>query len=490
MKPRTFNRLQAPLPLLASFFLASQLSAAEKPNFILLLSDDQSWNGLSVAMHPDIAWSKSNVFDTPNLERFAAQGMRFSAAYSPSGVCSPTRISLQTGISPGQLRFTKAAPVATASDGLKLIPPVSRKQIDEDETTIAELLKTAGYATAHYGKWHLANGGPEAHGYDESDGNTGNNDAYRHSGDNPADVYGMGRRASAFMEKCDAAGLPFFVQMSYYPLHAPENASPEAVEHFQNRNSRAGSRAPIAWDLDQGVGFLLEEIERLGLAESTYIIYMGDNGGGGGGDKGSRRRGGAASAGLKGGKGSSWEGGIRVPFILRGPGVPENSWCHERIVGFDLLPTFCQMAGVTRRLPDEVEGGDISHLFTGESGPVKRPREELVFHFPHYQNGGPHTAIFLGDYKLIRFFEDDSTKLFDISKDLSENNDLSSREPEKAKQLNDRLTAYLEDIDAALPRPNPDHVPGSVYVEKKGGKGGGKGGEKGKGRKGERRNSS
>ncbi|MEM0897439.1 MAG: sulfatase-like hydrolase/transferase [Verrucomicrobiota bacterium] len=489
MKPRISFLSQASLSLSALFLFAIHLHAAEKPNFILLLSDDQSWNGLSVAMHPDIAWSKSSAFDTPNLEKFAAQGMRFSAAYSPSGVCSPTRISLQTGISPGQLRFTKAAPVATARDGLKLIPPVSRKQIDNDETTIPELLKTVGYATAHYGKWHLGNGGPEAHGYDESDGNTGNGDAYGHTDNNPADVFGMGQRASAFMEKCDAAGLPFFVQMAYYPLHAPESASKEAVDHFQSRNSRVNQRAPIAWDLDRGVGFLLEEIERLGLAESTYIIYMGDNGGGGGGDKGARRRGGAAASGsLKGGKGSSWEGGIRVPFILRGPGVPANSWCHDRVVGFDLLPTFCQMAGVTRQLPDKVEGGDISHLFHGETGPVQRPREELVFHFPHYQNGGPHSAIFRGDDKLIRFFEDDSIKLFDISKDISESTDLSSREPEKAQQLNDRLTAYLEEVDAALPQPNPDHVPGSVYVEKKGGKGGAKGGGKGKGkgRKGER----
>ena len=133
---------------------------ASQPNIILLLSDDQSWSGLSVQMHDDVPESKGEIFHTPNLEKLAAQGMRFSAAYSPASVCSPTRVSLQTGKSPAQLRWTKAAPVMTADDGFKLIPPTIKKDLQTEEITIAEILKRAGYATAHYGKWHLAGGGP------------------------------------------------------------------------------------------------------------------------------------------------------------------------------------------------------------------------------------------------------------------------------------------------------------------------------------------
>ena len=139
--------------------------AAERPNIVFMLSDDQGWNGLSIPMHPDISGSKGDIFHTPNLETLAAQGMRFSAAYSPASVCSPTRISLQTGKSPAALHWTKAAP---AEEGHKLIEPRNLKSISPAEVTIAELLHNAGYATAHYGKWHISGGGPEKHGYDES----------------------------------------------------------------------------------------------------------------------------------------------------------------------------------------------------------------------------------------------------------------------------------------------------------------------------------
>ena len=175
------------IPLLLGFMaLHGPMPAAEniRPNIILMLSDDRDWNGLSVAMHPEMANSKSDFHRTPNLEKFAAQGMRFSSAYAPAPVCSPTRISLQTGMKPAKLRWTKAAP---PEPGHRLIEAASRKAIRDDEITIAEVLKAAGYATAHYGKWHLSGGGPKKHGYDESDGDTGNRDADRFVDPNPVD---------------------------------------------------------------------------------------------------------------------------------------------------------------------------------------------------------------------------------------------------------------------------------------------------------------
>ena len=163
----------------------------ERPNIVFMLSDDQGWNGLSVAMHPDVPASKSDVFHTPHLEQFASQGMRFSAAYAPAPVCSPTRISLLTGKSPAALHWTKAAPPET---GRKLTEPRLIKNVSPGETTFAELLRKAGYATAHYGKWHISGGGPGEHGYDEHDGDTGNESALRFTDPNPVDLFGMADR--------------------------------------------------------------------------------------------------------------------------------------------------------------------------------------------------------------------------------------------------------------------------------------------------------
>jgi len=461
--------LLASLPLIAR---AAETNIPTRPNIIVILSDDQDWNGLSARMHPDMPNSKSDFYRTPNLEKFAAQAMRFSSGYAPAPVCSPTRISLQTGRNPAALRWTKAAP---AEDGHKWIEAESRKSIRADETTIAEVLKRAGYATAHYGKWHLGGGGPAQHGYDESDGDTDNRDADRFVDPNPVDIFGMTERAAVFMEKQSRAGKPFYLQMSYHALHVPENALKATREFYDKqppgKMHRDPARAAITTDLDTGVGKLLDHIERLGLTEKTYIVYMGDNGGGGGGGRGDARP-------LRAGKGGVWEGGIRVPFIVRGPGIKADSWCHQPVVGYDLFPTFCRLAGVKEKLPVELEGGDLSHLFTGATTPVKRPREELVFHFPHYQGDTPHSAIRHGDYKLLEFYETGERMLFNLKTDVAERNDIAKTNPEITADLGNRLTSYLAAVGAAMPKPNPDYKPGDEPVRKKGNKGGKKKGDR------------
>jgi arylsulfatase A len=443
--------------------------SAERPNIVCMMSDDQAWNGLSVAMHPHLEWSRSSVVETPHLERLAAQGMRFSAAYAPASVCSPTRISLQTGKSPAALHWTKAA---GPESGHRMIEPRNIKQIASSEVTIAELLREAGYATAHYGKWHIKGGGPAANGYDEGDGDIGNEYAHEFGDPNPADIFGMANRAVAFMEKNHQANKPFFVQMSWHALHAPQNAMKETLAKYAARlngsvdEKRVGSAA-IAENLDTGVGVVLDAIERLGLQDNTYVIYMSDNGAGGGGGGG--QGGGRGRAGLAGGKGGVWEGGIRCPFIIRGPGIPSNSWCHTRIVGYDLLPTFCEWAGVpASKLPGELEGGSISGLLDDGQGTVKRQREEMVFHFPHYQGGdGPHSALFLGDLKLMKFYEDGRLALFDLGADISERNDLSRQMPEKVKELDGLLVAYVAEVDAQMATPNPDYDSAAPPVHRK-----------------------
>jgi arylsulfatase A len=454
------------MKFLLFLFAAFSAFAAAPPNILFMLSDDQAWSGLSCQMHPDMADSKSRIVQTPNIARLAEQGMRFSAAYAPAPVCSPTRISLQTGRNPAALGWTKAAP---AEMGHRLIEGDNRKSIRDDEVTIGQVLKSAGYATAHYGKWHLEGGGPEAHGYDESDGATGNQDAAPHLPPNPVDIFGMGSRAVDFMKRSQAAGKPFFIQMSYNALHYPENATPALIEKYRKladgRDDKEVGRAAIAEDLDRGVGELLAKLDGMGLSKNTIVIYMSDNGG-------SNRRT------LNGGKGDVREGGIRVPLIIRGPGIAANSWCHQRVVGYDFFPTFCRWASVKAPLPTQLEGGDLSHLLSGSSDPVRRSREELVFHFPHYQGDSPHSAIFSGNMKLIHFYETGENHLFDLKADIGESRNLAEAKPELARSLAKQLADYLSEVGAAMPKPNPNYDSSKEPARKGGGKGGKKGGKK------------
>jgi len=437
---------------------------ASQPNIVLMLSDDQGWSGTSVLMHPSIVGSRGDSFHTPHLEKLASQGMRFSAGYAPAPVCSPTRISLQTGKSPAQLHWTKAAPPV---EGQKLSEPRLIKDLSATEITIAELLKRAGYTTAHFGKWHIRGGGPGKHGYDEHDGDTGNEQAFQFKDPNPVDIFGMAQKARKFMEKAKSDGKPFFVQLSWNALHASENARKSTLAKYQSLGGKRASVAAITEDLDEGVGRVLQSIDELGLAGNTYVIYMSDNGAGGG-----------AKA-LAGGKGDVYEGGIRVPFLVRGPGVAPNSWCHTRVVGYDLYPTFCEWAGLkSTDLPKGIEGGSIASLLKHQGkGEVVRPRKSLVFHFPHYQNGEtPHSALINGDFKLVKHYETNKVELFDLGKDIRESKDLSNSNPEKTRELENELKEYLVTIKAQMPTPNASYDPKAApSSQKKGGRGKDKG---------------
>jgi len=460
---RDFLRLAA---LGGASLLTPQIGLSQatppQPNLVFVLSDDQDWTGTSVRMHPDVPGSASSFYRTPNLEDFARQGMRFSSAYAPAPVCSPTRYSLQTGKSPAQLHWTKAGPVMTAASGYKLIPPTIARRISSRETTIGEVLQRAGYATAHYGKWHLSGGGPERHGYDEHDGDTSNRDAAPFKDPNPVDIFGITERASAFMEKNTKEKRPFFMQLSHHALHYPENARQTTLAAYRQRTTKARQveRGAITEDLDTGFGLLLRRIDELGITDCTYVVYMSDNGGGGGG----------RARPLRGGKGSLWEGGIRVPLIVRGPGIKADTFCHVPVVGYDLLPTFCELAGVKEPLPPRVAGGSMADLLRNAgAGGVRRPHEGLVFHFPHYQGTeGPHSAIRVGDHKLIRFYETGQVRLFDLAKDLGERHDLAKELPEKVAELTRRLDAYLTDVGAQMPTPNPAYDPNRKPVAQKG----------------------
>ena len=442
--------------------------AQERPNIALILSDDQGWYGLSVQMHPDLPNSRSDFFHTPRLEELASQGMRFSAAYAPSPACSPTRLSIQNGMNPATNRRTKAEPIATAINNFPLVPPNHAYPlvIHGEDITIGEVLQAAGYRTAHYGKWHLGrNQPPEAHGYDESDGPAGNELAWNWDDpENPLDIIGMPEKALDFIRRANEAGQPAFVQLSALGLHGSEHASAETVARVEARprgELHDGVRTAAATeDLDTSVGIFMDGLDELGLSDNTYVIYMGDNGHGANQNAMPSIHP-DSPAPLTGDKGNLSEGGIRVPFIIRGPGIEANSWSSVPIIGFDLFPTFTEWARVDPAdLPAGIEGGSIAAVLeNGSVGEVRRPREELVFHFPHYQTGTPQSAIRLGDYKLIKYYEGNRTVLFDLSNDVRERNNLAVQMPEKAAEMEAMLDEYLASVNAAFPVGNQDHDP-------------------------------
>jgi len=439
-----------------------------RPNIILLLSDDQGWSGLSTPMHPELAGASSERIRTPNIATLGRDGLRFSQAYSAAPVCSPSRAGIQTGKNPAALHWTKAARSVSPEDGYRLIPPVSARMLPDEEVTVAEVLRRAGYTTAHFGKWHLGGGGPGQHGYDVHDGDTSNQDAAPHKDPNPVDIFGMVERTDAFMGKSMEDGRPFFAQLSFHALHYPQNARAATLEAVEERggwrNEKDMQRAAIAEDLDDGVGRLLAAIESRGLSESTIVIYTSDNGQGGGGRR----------ALLSGGKGGLGEGGIRVPFLVRGPGIPEGAWCHEPIVGFDFLPTFAELAGVTKGLPRDLEGTSFAQLLSNPDRSLAREPHGLVFHFPHYQGpAGPQSTIRVGDLKLVLSYETGEAGLYDLARDPGETRDLSAERPRETKELKARLEDHLEHLGADLPRPNPGFEEGSEppsHKERKGGK--------------------
>ncbi|MEY4687941.1 MAG: hypothetical protein RIR76_1964 [Verrucomicrobiota bacterium] len=470
MNMKTMHGLRAGLLVMLGCggFAGGALSAAEpgRPNFVVLMAEAQGWAQTSVLMDDRVPESRSRVFSTPALERLARSGMRFTYGYALSPRCTPSRAALFTGRGPAALRMTyvgagrEGGPVRTA-----LIPPEPLLEMPTGEVTVGELLKDAGYTTAHFGKWHVGRTDPARHGFDASDGPTSNGGPDNVASPNPKQAYGMTERGIAFMQKAKSAGKPFYLQLSHYPNQERKEGS---------RPGRDSAKAD-ADEIDKTFGLLLDGIERLGLTGTTYIFYTADHGGQGRG----------TNAPLSGGKGSVLEGGLRVPFLISGPGIAGDVCSRVPATACDILPTIAELAGVRTTLPAGVEGGSLVPVLRDPAGrgAVRRPREELVFHFPHYDlgNGGPATALLLGGFKLIRNYETKQTRLFELEKDPGESRDLAASMPGKAAELGQRLDAYLKAVSAQMARPNPDYDPSKATDpserregdERRGGKGGG-----------------
>lgn len=447
------------LRLVALTALFAPTLAAASPNFIFILTDDLGWTSLSQRMDDRFADSKSDYHETPNLERLARAGMRFTNGYAPDALCCPTRRSIQFGQTPtrqGDERF-----------------PKNYHPEKNPRLTIPSMLKAAnpGYRTAHYGKWDLRSGVfPEQLGYDESDGDTGNKHGdvssdkdskwtEHYLNNDPKRIETLTARAINFVQRNRAAGSPFYLQLPHYATHVDMQAKEETYAKYVAKPKGLvhahPARADMMEDLDTGIGRLLDEVDRLGLADNTYIIPMADNG--------------AAefippvknklahpseypvpprNTPLRGGKWVLYEGGIRVPFIVRGPGIKPGSQCHVPVAGWDLLPTLADLAGYPKPLPADLDGGSFRELLTRGEGVVKRTDDALFFH--RYAGGYPHSAIRVGDFKLIKIWKTGALELYNLQDDLGERNDLSAKLPAKAQELHAKLMDYFKRVDAEV----------------------------------------
>lgn len=415
--------------------------AATPPNFIVVLGEGGGWAGSSVQMDDREPRSKSEETQTPNLERLAAAGMRFSTAYAASPRCTPSRAALFTGKSPAQLHMTfvnEGKRDGGRENGQKVLTPTPCTELPEEETTLAEVLKQAGYATAHFGKWHVGRASPNLHGFDENDGPNNNGGPENIPMPNPKQALEIIAKGVCFMERQVKKGQPFYLQLSHYPNQSEKGG---------HAHETPGTETKI---VDQTLGQLLDAVERLGLRNNTYVLYTTDHGAPG------------RNPPLTGGKGTVWEGGLRVPFLVAGPGVSSGSNSHTRVSALDVFPTFLELAGLGDSLPDGIEGGSFAGVLrNGGVGEVLRPREEFVVHFPHYDKDqqGPASAIYSKNWKLIHLYESGRTMLFDLSKDPGEWHDLAQEMPDVAGRMDADLMAYLQTMKAGLPAPNPNNNP-------------------------------
>ena len=441
--------------------------AGPRPNFVFILGEGHGWGSTSVQMDDAVPASKSALVRTPNLEKLAGGGMRFANFYAPSPRCTPSRASLLTGKSPAQLHMTFVGEGNRETGGDtngRLLAPAASTELPATETTIPELLKLTGYATAHFGKWHVGRANPRTHGFDENDGANSNGGPDNVDNPHPKQLYAMTERGMDFIARQVKAGKPFYLQLSHYASRQGGDATPQALATVKSWGGKLSegevAEAAADLDLDIALGRLLTQLDELGIATNTYVIFTTDHGSPG------------RNPPLAGGKGTVAEGGLRVLFIIRGPGIQAGACSHVRAIGEDLLPTIAALARISEPLPKGIEGGSLaSVLANAGKGSVSRPREEFVVHFPHYDKDpiGPASAIYIGDFKLLRVYETGALKLFDIAHDPGERHDLAAEMPDKVKALNRRLADYLLAMNAQMPKPNSNYDASRPTELKRGG---------------------
>ncbi|MBN1126055.1 MAG: sulfatase [Sedimentisphaerales bacterium] len=472
-----------------SAFLPDLCKASEKrkPNVILILVDDMGWT--------DAACYGSQYYLTPNIDRLCREGIKFTDAYAASAVCSPTRAALMTGRYPARLGITDwiisrfqggTIPADKKNPGgydfagrpdMPLLTPRNALWMELEEITIPEAIKPAGYVSCHIGKWHLGADDwyPDKQGFDINIGGCDFGqpptyyDPYHRRSQGSISTLTPRKEGEYLTDReADEAvdfiqrhkDQPFFLYLAHYAVHTPLQARENLFEKYKTRkttNQKNPIYAAMIESVDMALGKVLDVLDRLGLSGDTMIIFTSDNGGLAG------RGPWAATSNLplRQGKGYPYEGGIRVPLIIRWTGkIRAGFISSEPVTSIDFLPTVCQVASVDIPKDRPIDGESLVPLLT-QKGSLQR--DALFWHFPHYRGNDvvPYSIIRQGDWKLIKHYQGKQFELFNLQQDLSEKKDLSEKMPEKVKQLDSRLQAWLQSIGAKIPKRNPLYMPSS-----------------------------
>ena len=478
--------------IIAAILLLSGLAPAlplstptdnEPTNFVFFLVDDLGWT--------DLGCFGSSFYDTPNVDRLAATGQRFTDAYAACPVCSPTRASIMAGKYPARMDTTDyfgAAQPQKWKRNTKQLPATYEDRLPHEEMTIAEALGEAGYATFFAGKWHLGPEGfwPEDQGFDVNRGGITRGGPY--GGKRYFSPYGNPRledgpegehlpdrlasEAVKFIEEKQDG--PFLVYLSFYSVHTPLMSREDLKEKYLARKKERGLVNELGQEykrdvrlvqehavyagmveaMDLAVGKVLDALDRLELTGNTVVLFMSDNGG-----LSTSEGRPTSNLPLRAGKGWIYEGGIREPMMIRWPGVTEpGSVCSVPVVSTDFYPTILEMAGLPPRPKQHVDGLSLVPLLKERKAPE---RDAIYWHYPHYGNQGsaPAGAIRAGDWKLIEWYEDGKLELFQLKDDIGETRDLAGENPEKVKELRARLVEWREETGARMSSENPNFDP-------------------------------
>jgi len=436
---------------------AGALPAAAPPrlNVLFVLMDDLGWR--------DLGPYGNRFIDTPHLDRFARQSVRFTNAYAACPVCSPTRASILTGKYPARLHLTDWIPGRRQWPTARLLMPAFRQFLPVEDRTLAEALSPRGFRTGAIGKWHL--GGP---GHLPTDRGFGLNIAGTAAGHpptyfGPLELPGLSLAPGEFLtERLTREAIrfmrpgqpePFFLYLAHFTVHLPLQAREQVIAKYRQRD--IGDVNPtycaMVESADDSMGRLMQALDESGQADRTVVIFFSDNGGVR--FQGRQPKPITNNSPLRAGKGHLFEGGIREPLMIRWPGVTRPGTVIDTpVASIDFFPTLCEAAGVD---PGPVDGRSLLRLLRGK----RLGERPLFWHYPHYsdQGGRPAGAVRLGDWKLIEFYEDGRLELFHLAEDPGEQRNLVRREPARAKKLHRLLAGWRHAVNAAMPEPNPKY---------------------------------
>lgn len=470
--------------VLLAIAATAEAAGPARPNVVFFLVDDLGWR--------DLGCYGSPFYETPNVDRLARDGMRFTAGYAACPVCSPTRASILTGKHPARMATTDyfGAPQPDKwRRNTRLLPAEYSECLALEETTLAEAFGEAGYATFFAGKWHLGPEGywPENQGFHinrggcERGGPYGGKKYFSPYGnprldDGPDGEHLPDRLAAETVRFLEAnQKRPFFAYLSFYSVHTPLMAPADLKAKYDKKAKTVertgpdwlseGSRqarqvqdhavyAGMVEAMDSAVGKVLQALDRLDLAGNTVVVFMSDNGG-----LSTSEGSPTSNVPLRAGKGWMYEGGIRVPMIFKWPGVTQpGSTCDTPAVSTDFYSTLLDIAGLASKPRQHLDGASLVPLLKRTGAP---DRDAIYWHYPHYgnQGGAPSGAIRAGDWKLIEWYEDGRLELFNLQEDIGERYNLASQYPEKTAQLHARLKAWRTNVGARMPTPNARYAP-------------------------------